>query len=77
MRPLRNTGRIMVMSKRWPVPEPGIVGDDDVAGLQRLRRESLQHVPRVTGALPMNTGMPNVPCAIELVSASSTTQVRS
>ena len=29
------------------------------------------------GALPMNTGTLKVPCAIELASASSTTQVRS
>jgi len=31
----------------------------------------------VIGALPMNTGTLKVPCAIELASASSTTQVRS
>ena len=31
----------------------------------------------VMGALPMNTGTLNVPWAMELASASSTTQVRS
>ena len=44
MRPLRNTGPHHGDVVEVAGAEPGIVGDDDVAGLQRFGRIALQHV---------------------------------
>ena len=45
MRPSRKIGFATVMSGRWPVPVPDVVGDEDVAGLERLERKLLEEMP--------------------------------
>ena len=77
MRPLRKTGRIMVMSNRCPVPNQGSLVTMMSPGFSVSAGKRFSMCRAVTGALPMKAGMPNVPCAMELHSASSTTHDRS
>ena len=55
--PSRKTGRMTLMSNRWPVPIHGSLVHDDVAGLERLGREALRAcAAMVGGAVPVNDG---------------------
>ena len=44
-RPPRKTGVTTVMSLIWPARHPRVVGEQHVAGLERLRRVGREEVP--------------------------------
>ena len=57
--------------------QPGIVGDEHVAGLQRLRREGLQQRLAADMSVRLNTGIARGECASDWPSASRISQAKS